>query len=137
MTKTGIHSPSVADPDLAGLRNLALWMLAHEAKLAAQLFGLPQIVRIEKRDQRRIRERDAAISRRRRTASLASLDGSAIESRELFQGSVGRAVIDDDQLEVRIALREHRFDRIGHHRAAVIGRNYYADFGRHFFSRRF
>ena len=53
------------------------------------------------------------------------------KSRQLFRGSVSRAVVDNNQLELANRLREHGIDRLAQHRAPIVGRDNYGDFGRH------
>ena len=101
MPQSGIHAAPVANPDFVGLRNRAVGIVAHERELAFELGRRPQIVGIKERYQRRARHLDAAVPRRRRTAMLDALDSDRfIEACQMFDSSIGRAVVDDDQLEL-------------------------------------
>ena len=74
MTPARIDAPSAANPSFLALRDLALRMRAHEIQLALELVGHPDVVGIQKCDQRRIRERNAVIARRRSPAIFDALD---------------------------------------------------------------
>src|ERR1700719_3171222 len=110
-------------------------MFAHESELVAEFLAHPEIVGVEECDERRVRYRDAMIARGCGTAMLGACDRHAVEKGEALASSIRRAVIDDDQLEARVALCENRCDRIVHHRTAVVCRNDHADFGHHTFTR--
>src|ERR1700733_12221124 len=106
-------------------------MLAHEFERTAEFVRLPEIAGTEEWDEGGRRNRDPMIGPRRHAAMVGPYEREAIDLCEAFRGSVGRAVIDDDQFEIRLALREHRCDRLEHHRTAVVRRNDNADFRNH------
>ena len=62
MAPAGIDAPAVAQPGLAGLRDRAVGIVAHEEALARELFGHPQIVGIKEGDQTAARHRDTAVA---------------------------------------------------------------------------
>ena len=98
----------------------------HDLQHAAQPLRPVRIVRIEKGDDRRARRRKAKITRGADAAiALRRNDLKARIGlrREPGLRAVARAVVDHDQLEVRLVLRQHAFDRARQHVEAVKARD--------------
>ena len=100
MTQAGIHAAPVADPNFAGLRIAQPGFARMNASSAFELVWRPEVVGVEERDERCARNRDTTIPCRRRTAMIDAFESNHFSHAcEVLGGSVGRAVVDDDQLE--------------------------------------
>jgi hypothetical protein len=84
---------------------------------ARELLGKPRIVRVEERDVLAARFADRSVPRAGAPAVVLVEVAQPVSVRgQSFLGVVGRAVVDDEQLDVRIRLREdalHRFADVG------------------------
>ena len=115
-----------------GYTTLEIVPLEH-CHLMREVLGLPDVVRIEERDQAGARRRDSDIPSRTEAAILLNDVVDAIRKRRdrPFQGRrVRRSIVDDDDLEVGKGLPEHRLQRLRYVRGGVVGRNDDADRGR-------
>ena len=94
------------------LRRATLEMPGQQFKM----IGKPNVVMGDKGDQIALRlfEGDVSIgvAEMRRLGQIESSDPRIAESRDKLGRTVGAAVADDEQLEVSLALPEHRLDRI-------------------------
>ncbi len=70
MLQLRIDPHAVANPDLVGLANLHFSMALHKCHLHLQLVRLPEIVRIEEREQPAAALANAEIARRRHPAPI-------------------------------------------------------------------
>ena len=100
-----------------------------------QCFEVPlekDVVRVAEGDEVPARRRDATVPGRADAAVLL-LDEvqRPIVCTNDCGGCIGRAVVDDDQLEVAICLREHRLDPSADGRFGVVRRHDDGDPGTH------
>jgi hypothetical protein len=62
MDLPGIHPHAVADPDFVRVARLSLWLLLQECYLRRDLPGKPQVIGVQKGDQRAMRCCNTAIT---------------------------------------------------------------------------
>ena len=81
-----------------------------------KMIGKPNVVMGDKGDQIALRlfesEVSIGVAEMRRLGQIEPSDPRIAESRDKLGRAVGAAVADDEQLEVSLALPEHRLDRI-------------------------
>jgi hypothetical protein len=112
MLALGIDPNTVTNPDFFSLTNLRRRVAVHEVSLYGEFPRLPKVVRIEKRQVSAARLLDCDIARRRHaTIRLAENPHWRAKVRQSFSRAVGGAVVNDNQLEIRKALRQYRLDR--------------------------
>ena len=112
-------------------------MAREELGLLLQLAGEPDIVGVQKGDVLARRMGVAEIARGADpvspTVGMAQVgDATAFVSGVVggdLRASVGGAIVDEQQLPVRIGLREHALDRLAEERLAVEERQYHGDGG--------
>jgi hypothetical protein len=95
-------------------------------ELPLQLVGVPAVVGIEKRDVMPGRRFEPGVASGRRPAVLMVYkqpDPRIAQRRDHFLRIIGGAVVDDDQLEIGMALRLDAGDRVGNRTAPVEYRN--------------
>jgi hypothetical protein len=97
---------------------------AEHLDLRLDLPGEEGVIRIEQRDEFSSRMQEAKVPRRR-DAAVGLVDVAHRPAIALDDGAsvVGRSVVDDDDLDVAIALREHALDRRADDRRAVVRRD--------------
>lgn len=88
---------------------------------------------IKKENVRRPHNREAGVSRCAHAAVfLAKHSQTAVEKRtQNLLGAVGRAVVDNDYLDVLDALRENAFQSFPEIGFGIIGSDHHRDFGQH------
>ena len=128
MSHTRIHAAPVADPDFIGLRNGAC-----RDSSCMNVICRSSLVGAQRSSESRnaISGAFASSTPRFRAAagplcSMRSIRIALSRPRQMFASSISRAVIDNDQLKRGDRLREHRIDRLEHHRAPIVGRDDYA-----------
>ena len=94
--------------------------------LTFEFLRLPDVIRIEERDERCAGFTNASVSSRPRKAEVLHRDvtNPSIAVCLPFHpagGAVGRAVVDDDELEIANRLCKHRFNSVRKERLAVVG----------------
>ena len=95
--------------------------------LLFQLGRMPQIVGIDRRDERSAPPRDAQVSRRRAaTILLANQRHARVVAYKApgnVGGAVGRPVVDDEHLDVAVGLGQHRAERLSQRPLGIEGRD--------------
>ena len=78
-------------------------------QLPLQFVGQPEVVGVEERDPRARGQRDPGVARLRDAGvGLAEHADAIAELIEACRGAIGRAVVDDDHLDVLIGLLQRR-----------------------------
>jgi len=96
-----------------------------------KMIGKPNVVMGDKGDQIALRlfEGDVSIgvAEMRRLGQIEPSDPRIAKSRDKLGRTVGAAVADDEQLEVLLALPQHRLDRITDHIRTIVRRQQHAE----------
>gem|GEM_PF-2628576 len=104
-----------------------LRVTGQDRELAGELVRLPEVVGVQEGDHRPGGDRHARVARRRHAAVRAAQPAHAAVGEpgaEARGGVVGRAVVDHDDLEVAVGLRERARDRLPDDAGAVEGRDH-------------
>ena len=125
------HASVLADALIGGVADARPGAL-HLRERHLELARMPPVVAVQKRDVGAARGRDAGIACRRdtRVARLQERTHARIAFRvagDQRRGSVGRPVVDDQQLEFMVRLRQDRIDRALDRRRRVVRRHDDAD----------
>ena len=132
MSRFGIDSDTVPNPDLVGLADLHLAMPFHECDLSLQLAREPKIIGVEKSDIAPARLAYGEIPRYRNAqTSPREQSQRRTDLRQFSARFIRRAVVDDDQLKIAPALRQHGIDGFADQRPSIESRNDNADERRH------
>ena len=124
MSRFGIDSDTVPNPDFLGLADLHLAVLFHECDLSLQLAREPKIIGVEKPDIEPARLAHGEIPRRRNARSSPREQSQRrTDRRQLAARFIRRAVVDDDQLKIAPALRQHGIDGFTNQGPAIESRN--------------
>lgn len=108
MLSLGIDPHTVTNPYLVRLADLHGWVPLHELDLALELADQPEVVGIEKSEIAAPRLTHAEISRSRNAAIGLTYDADLRSEADQLPGrAVGRAIVNDYNLEISIALRHH------------------------------
>ena len=104
------HESRVAEPEVG--------LLAERVHLAAELAREEDVVRAQPADERALGGADARVERvGGATVRLSDVDDRVAVTRDDPGRRVGRAVVHDDQLDVRVVLLEHALDAAGRYDA--------------------
>ena len=101
----------------------------HHRHLPGEFLGPPQVVGIEERDPAAASLSQATVAGAGDAAVRLGDDAEARvgHRRQPFGRAVGRAVVDDDELEVAPGLGEDALRRARYQRGPVVGRDHHAD----------
>ena len=109
--------------DVAHLRPAS----AHGFHLAGDLLGVPQVVGVDRSDESAAARGDAGVAggRHARMRQSEQADATVLGGVALHDGTgpIGRPVIDDDDLQMRIGLVTDALKRLVERRLGIVGRN--------------
>jgi hypothetical protein len=121
-----VHPDPLPDPDLLGVTECGSGKGPEVAGLAGELFGVPEVIGVEKSYQRGPGGPQTPVPGRTHPAVLLAQEKetAAVRSQKVSR-SVRRTVINDDQFEIAVALTQDRIDGLQDHRRPIEGRDNY------------
>ncbi len=124
MSYLGVNPHAVTNPDLIHLADLNLRIRLHKSDLSLKLFGLPQIIRIQKTKVGSMGPAHPEVPRRcHTTLRLDQHIDSGTKLAQLLDASIIRSIIHHDDFMPLIALFKNRLDGFANHWPAIMGGN--------------